>query len=167
MSSAARSSVDARLCSRARIVIGPIAPTGIAAAPGGRPVRAWALGAVAIALGLATIVSGGLVLFSGSEARVAAGAVVPFVLWFNFVTGFVYVAAGIGLAMWQRWGACLALLLTASTIVASAAFIGHVVIGGAYETRTAVAMLLRVAVWLTITLLACRALGCVRRRMSM
>ncbi len=30
-------------------------------------------------------------------ARVAAGNFVPFVVWFNFLAGFVYVAAGVEL----------------------------------------------------------------------
>jgi hypothetical protein len=37
--------------------------------------------------------SGGRALFGGADM----GAVVPFVLWFNFLAGFAYVAAGLGL----------------------------------------------------------------------
>ena len=29
-------------------------------------------------------------------------ATVPFVLWFNFVAGFAYVMAGVGLFLWKR-----------------------------------------------------------------
>ena len=39
-------------------------------------------------------------LFGGEGARRAAGAIVPFVLWFNFIGGFAYVACGLGL--WGR-----------------------------------------------------------------
>ena len=47
---------------------------------------------IAIAFGLLTLVSGGRALFGGADM----GAVVPFVLWFNFLAGFAYVAAGLG-----------------------------------------------------------------------
>ena len=43
---------------------------------------------VAIVFGLMTIISGGSVLFIES-ARRAAGDYVPFVLWFNFLAGFM------------------------------------------------------------------------------
>ena len=35
--------------------------------------------------GVLTIVSGGVALFGGSDARAAVGDAVPFVLWFNFL----------------------------------------------------------------------------------
>lgn len=46
---------------------------------------------VAIVFGALTIISGGRALFGGVDM----GAVVPFVLWFNFLAGFAYVAAGL------------------------------------------------------------------------
>ena len=36
-------------------------------------------------------------LFGGEAARAAAGQFMPFVLWFNFIAGFAYVVAGVGL----------------------------------------------------------------------
>ena len=38
-------------------------------------------------------------------ARQAAGHYVPFVLWFNFLAGFAYIVAGVGLWMRRRWAA--------------------------------------------------------------
>lgn len=58
---------------------------------------------VAIVFGLLTIVSGGRALFGGPATEAAVGNAVPFVLWFNFLSGFVYVMAGIGIAMGRRW----------------------------------------------------------------
>ena len=46
------------------------------------------LAVVAVLFGLLTVFSGGRTLFGGEGARLAAGAIVPFVLWFNFVAGF-------------------------------------------------------------------------------
>ena len=63
-----------------------------------------ALALLAIAFGALTIKEGGAVLFSQDAARVAAGDYVPFVLWSNFLLGFVYVASGLGLWFRRRWG---------------------------------------------------------------
>jgi hypothetical protein len=133
-------------------------------AAGRRPLWALVLGPVAVLFGVATIVSGGTVLFGDTGTRAAAGAVVPFVLWFNFLAGFAYVAAGLGVTFWKPWGAQLAALVAASTLVASAFFAAHVLAGGAYEMRTAMAMTLRAVVWVGIALVGCRALGCIGAR---
>jgi hypothetical protein len=45
------------------------------------------LAVMAVLFGLLTVFSGGRTLFGGEAARLAAGAIVPFVLWFNFVAG--------------------------------------------------------------------------------
>jgi len=52
-------------------------------------------GTVAALFGLATIASGGTALFGGEAARAAVGNAVSFVLWFNFLAGFLYVIAGV------------------------------------------------------------------------
>ncbi len=111
---------------------------------------------VAVLFGLATIASGGNALFGGAAARQAAGAFVPFVLWFNFLAGFAYVAAGAGLWLGRRWGAFLALALAGATLLVFAAFGVHVLRGGAYEMRTVGAMTLRSLVWVAIGWLAWR-----------
>jgi hypothetical protein len=112
--------------------------------------------AVAVVFGLATIKQGGAVLLGEENALRAAGRYVPFVLWFNVLAGFGYVAAGIGLWLRQRWAAALAFALLAATLAVFAAFGVHVARGGAYELRTVIAMSLRSAIWLAIALLAHR-----------
>jgi len=47
---------------------------------------------VALAFGALTVVSGGMDM----------GAVVPFVLWFNFLAGFAYITAGLALRFKAR-----------------------------------------------------------------
>ena len=117
----------------------------------------WLLRAVAvaaIAFGLLTVASGGLTLFGGASHRQAAGAYVPFVLWFNFLAGFAYVLAGAGLWLNRRWAVSLAGAICAATLLVFAAFWMHVLGGGAYKMRTAGAMTLRCLVWAGIALLA-------------
>ncbi len=118
----------------------------------------WLRGAsvFAVLFGLLTVNEGGTVLFGGAAARSAAGAYVLFVLWFNFVAGFAYVAAGI--ALWRRlsWAPWLALSIGLATAVVFVAFGIHVLTGGPFEVRTVAAMALRTAVWLGIAILALR-----------
>lgn len=123
-----------------------------------RGFRVWAISLVAAGFGLLTIKEGGAVLFGDEEARTAAGNYVPFVLWFNFLAGFVYVVAGIGLWLRQRWAVWLAIAIAAATAFTFAAFGVHIYSGGAFELRTVVAMSLRTLVWITIAAIAWRGL---------
>lgn len=100
--------------------------------------------------GLMTIREGGAVLFFDGTAREAAGDYVPFVLWFNFLAGFVYVIAALGLWFRRIWAARVALGIAVATLLVFAAFALHALSGGAYEARTVVAMTIRSAVWLVI-----------------
>lgn len=111
--------------------------------------------AVAILFGIASVVSGGRVLLGVGAARAEAGAYVPFVLWFNFVAGFAYVAAGAGLWLGRAWSAWLSVTLAGLTALTYAAFGVHVALGGAFEGRTVVAMAVRTALWTLIAVLAC------------
>lgn len=121
----------------------------------------WTISLVAIGFGLLTIRAGGTVLFGSAAARSAAGHYVPFVLWFNFLAGFAYVIAGVGLWLERRWAAWLALVIAVATALVFAAFGVHVLAGGAYELRTVVAMSLRTLVWTAIAVVALLA----RRRL--
>ena len=115
------------------------------------------LALAAVVFGLVTIVSGGRTLFGGTEVRAALGHTVLFVLWFNFLAGFLYVLAGAGLLWGKRWGAHLSLLLAITTLVVFAAFGLHVFGGGAYETRTLGAMTLRTLFWVAVAVASFRA----------
>ena len=109
--------------------------------------------------GLLTIKEGGAVVSGNTGALAAAGNYVPFVVWFNFLAGFFYVAAGIGLFMQKRWAMWLALAIAVSTAVTSAALGAVIVSGGAFEQRTAFAMGLRTIVWMVIAAVAWRRLA--------
>lgn len=116
-----------------------------------RPTLAAAV--IALVFGALTVISGGIALFGGSDM----GAVVPFVLWFNFFAGFAYIAAGLGL--WHKhrrvWWLCL--LILATTLLVLCGFIAHVAQGGSFELRTAGALLLRSGTWTAIAIVAYRA----------
>ena len=114
---------------------------------------------VAILFGALTVLSGGRALFGGAEARAAVGNAVPFVLWFNFMAGFAYIAAGITLFLRRRAAVVLSLGILAATVLVFLAFGIHVMLGNAYEMRTVGAMILRICVWAVLSVVALRTVG--------
>ena len=112
-----------------------------------------ALAISAIIFGLLTIISGGRTLID-VEAQQRAGNYVAFVLWFNFVAGFAYVSAGVGLWFQQRWAVWLSFAIAAATLLIFAAFGLQIWRGGSYEMRTVAAMGLRALTWLAISAVA-------------
>ncbi len=125
--------------------------------PAGGLLKAAAI--VVILFGLLTVLVGGLVLFGGSVAAEMAGEAVPFVLWFNFLAGFAYVAVGIGLLNRRSWAVWLSALVASLTGLAFIAFGVHVSLGGSFETRTFGAMAFRLILWFIITYVAATQIG--------
>jgi hypothetical protein len=120
------------------------------------------LSALALVFGAVTLVSGGRALFGDAAARAAVGNAVGFVLWFNFLAGFAYLAAAIGLWLGRRWALSLAALLAIGTALVAAGFGMYVRSGGAYEMRTVGALALRFGFWAVVSLLAWRSLRTIR-----
>ena len=118
-----------------------------------------ALAVFAIVFGVVTVISGGRTLLD-PEVRARAEPVVPFVLDFNAIAGFGYVAAGMGFWYARRWSALLALGLAISTLAVFGAFGIHVALGGAFAQRTLFAMLFRSATWCVLAIVSCREFGC-------
>lgn len=122
-----------------------------------KPYRLAAAALVGILFGLLTIKEGGTVLFT-EEGQRAAGNYVPFVLWFNFLAGFAYVAAGVGLWARRAWAVRLSFVIVIATLIVYAAFGVYVLLGNAFEVRTVVAMALRFGVWIVIAFVGYRAI---------
>lgn len=116
------------------------------------------LGIIATIFGLLTLISGGQALFLGPERGVDMGQVVTPVLAFNFLAGFAYVAAGIGIWKGQRWAARLAAALAAMTIIMFTYLGVHILSGGAFELRTVIAMGFRTAFWAMVAFVAMRGI---------
>lgn len=119
----------------------------------------WAVVAalVAAGFGIVTVIVGGQTLF-GSAAE-AAGNIVPFVLWFNFIAGFAYIIAAYGIFRWTRWAALLSAMIAVTTVAVFAAFGVHVLLGGAFEMRTVGAMTIRSLTWIVIAVATLRTIG--------
>ena len=112
----------------------------------------------AVLFGLLTIISGGSALFN-AEAQKLAGNYVGFVLWFNFLAGFTYVVAGVGLWRMQRWSMWLSFAIAAGSLFVLVAFGLYILTGDSYEMRTVAAMSLRTVVWLVISAVAYKNLN--------
>lgn len=112
-----------------------------------RPPWIYVLAAFLVLFGLLTIKKGGSVLFYDSTAKAEAGNYVPFVLWFNFFAGFFYIAASIGIFISAKWTRRLSVVIAGSSALILASLLVHIFTGGLYETRTLIAMTLRVTIW--------------------
>ena len=121
-----------------------------------RSLTIWLVSIFAVLFGLLTIKSGGSVLFIDGPDRQAAGDYIPFVVWFNFLAGFIYIIAGIGLWLQKQWAVWLSVFIALATLVVFALF-GVVLLNGElYEIRTVAAMSLRTVVWTLIAMFAYR-----------
>lgn len=116
----------------------------------------WIMTVIAVLFGLLTIKSGGQVLFGGESYQKAAGNYVLFVLWFNFIAGFFYLVAGIGIGLRQTWAVWLSFLIALATIIIFALFGIYIFQGGEHEIRTVIAMSLRTIVWSSIFIFSYR-----------
>lgn len=113
-----------------------------------------AVGLFALMFGALTLLSGGTVLFGSEQFSQMAGKVVPWVLWFNFLAGFAYIAAGAGLIANKKWSMLLAGIISVATLVVGIFFAFHVINGAPFEPRTIGALALRLGVWIAIYLFA-------------
>lgn len=107
---------------------------------------------IALVFGLLTLFSGGSILFGPESAQIAAGNYVPFVLWFNFIAGFFYILAAVGIWVGRAWALPLSMVIALATLLIALLFLYHVLAGKAYEMRTVVALILRTGVWGVIAL---------------
>ena len=121
-----------------------------------RSIGIWIITVIAVAFGLLTIKSGGSVLFVDGTFREEIGNYVPFVVWFNFLAGFVYLIAGGGLWMQKHWAVWISISIVVATLVVFAILGIHILKGGMFEVRTIAAMSLRTVVWALIAMFAYR-----------
>lgn len=106
--------------------------------------------AIAILIfGSLTIISGGRALFTeaGIQSR---GNIVPLVLWFNFLAGFLYVIIGIATLKLKTQAKKLSVALAVTNVFVLLYLLNHVYQGGLFENKTLVAMSFRTAFWIVI-----------------
>lgn len=119
-----------------------------------RPMMITVFAILAVAFGALTLFSGGRNLFD--EAVIAeAGNTIAFVLWFNFLAGFAYIAAGYLLWTWKLCGVRLAAVIAGATLLVFLGMGIYVIqFDGLYNAKTVGAMALRSTVWLLIAVIS-------------
>lgn len=104
--------------------------------------------------GLLTLFLSSSILFDLFGIRAKEGNYVLFVVWSNFISSLLYLAAAYGFAASKNW---TIQLLTISTLILISSFIGLIIyanLEGIYETKTISAMIFRIAVTLFFTVTA-------------
>ena len=93
---------------------------------------------------LLTLFLSSSVIFNLFGIRGKEGNYVPLVVWANFISSILYLAAAYGLFKIKKWSVWL---LVISVVILVAAFIGlklHISEGGLYEVKTLNAMIFRI-----------------------
>lgn len=90
------------------------------------------LSVICVVFGATSVVSGSIVLFTEGEIRNSVGYTVDFVVWFNMLSGIVYVITGYGLWKMRKWAAITSVAITVSILVVFIPFSYHVIQGGQY-----------------------------------
>lgn len=121
------------------------------------PIWKKAIAIFATLFGMISLFKAGSILFGPQSVGEAVGSFVPFVVWFNFVAGAFYILAGVGIYLGRHWAGWVAGLIALGTIITAAAFVRHLMAGGAYEMQTVGALGIRAGFWCIITALLWRS----------
>lgn len=105
------------------------------------------LAVIALVFGVMTVFSGGSVLFGPGPAHDLAGNIFPLVVWFNFLAGFIYIFAAVGIWRGAYWALMLSFIIAAATAVVAIFFTYQVSQGATFEARTVGALILRIGFW--------------------
>ena len=111
------------------------------------------MAALAVVFGVLSLTAGVQVLFWPAAAGAARGIVLAPVLWFNFVMGAVYIAAGAGIWRSAHWSLAAAWTIAAANTAVGGGVYVYWLLGNAVEPRTLGAVVLRAAVWWIIAFL--------------
>jgi len=107
-----------------------------------------------VLFGIVTLFMSSSVIFDWFGIRAKQGHYVPFIVWSNWVCGFLYLLSAYGFVKSKLW---TAKLLGTAAIILIAAFIGliiHINSGGDYETKTVFAMVFRTGITIAFTVIA-------------
>lgn len=106
-----------------------------------------ALAVFGLIFGIVTLFSGGNVLFGPKSAQAAAGNYFPFVVWFNFLAGFVYIITAACILRRNIMALPLSMLIATCTAITAIAFAQFVSQGVNFEMRTVGALAIRTGFW--------------------
>ncbi len=114
----------------------------------------YIVAAVLTLFGLVTLFMSSSVIFDLFGIRVKEGNFVPFVVWANWLCGFIYLTAAYGLVKSKKWTFRILLVASIILIVTYIGLFFHIQSGGIYETKTVYAMGFRTGLTLLFTFVA-------------
>lgn len=94
--------------------------------------------------GLLTLFMSSAVIFDLFGIRAHEGNYVLFIVWANFICGFLYLITTYGLLKTKSWAILLLLLALGILILSFIAFLFYISSGGIYETKTLKALIFRI-----------------------
>lgn len=108
--------------------------------------RIW-VGVGAILFGLLTLKEGAQAIFVHQLRNSPEMTYVPFVVWFNFLSGFALIVTGVSFLLNQSFTRKIAVSTAAASWVCFFTLIAFIAMGGAHSERTPIAMTLRTLIW--------------------
>lgn len=106
------------------------------------------------AFGLMTLFLSSSLIFDLFGLREKEGVVVLFVVWANFISSFLYLAAAFGFLKIRKWTMPLLAVAGLILITAFTGFMVHISRGGLYATQTTGALIFRITLTIVFALLA-------------
>lgn len=96
--------------------------------------------------GLLTIYLSGSIIFNLFGMREKQGNYVDFVIWANFICGFIYLGAAYGFIQSKKWTVGVLGLAILLLFITAIAFYNHVSSGGIYKEITFKALIFRFSI---------------------
>jgi len=103
---------------------------------------------------LLTLFLSSSVIFDWFDIRAKEGNYVLFIVWTNFICSILYLFAVYGFLKRKRWTFWVLIVALVVLIVAFAALLIHINNGGVHEEKTIGAMLFRISLTLTFSLVS-------------
>src|SRR5690606_36516623 len=103
---------------------------------------------------LLTLYLSSSVIFDWFDIRAKEGNYVLFIVWTNFICSILYLVAVYGFLKRKRWTFWVLIVALVVLIVAFAALLIHINNGGVHEEKTIGAMLFRISLTLTFSLVS-------------
>ncbi|PRX43821.1 hypothetical protein [Salegentibacter salegens] len=107
-----------------------------------------------LAFALVTLFMSSSVLFNWFGIRAKQGDFVPFIVWTNFVAGFIYLIAALGFLQSKKWTLWILTTVALLLFIALMILLLHIDRGGSFEFETIRAMVFRIVLTITFSLLA-------------
>lgn len=109
---------------------------------------------VIIVFAILTLFMSSSVIFDWFGIRAKEGNYVPFIVWANFITGFLYLLSVYGFIKSKKWTFWISTATVISLVIALIALFVYIDRGGIYEIKTVGAMSFRIALTLVFSAIA-------------